>query len=247
MHEHNPTHWAAGFSVSNSFVKEYAKRRLCFPNACFSLPPVSLRNKFYLPNYQFPVTAFFPPSWLFQIQILLPHPLSTQSREHGKEEGRARGHFLLRALWSAPPSPGSLSPWLGPDSFTLTLLGQEFDFCILWYCFKPQQFSDILGSTHCTYSSPFIQGKAVSNHNWSSWCGPAPSQRATKHLVLDQAVLMFGISTPGWKKLFLPGCAKSLDACVHPNSLCVYGGGGGFGLFFLSVIHILFSLGMLSL
>lgn len=144
MHEHNPTHWAAGFSVSNTFVKEYAKRRFCFPNACFSFPPISLRNKLYLPNYQFPVTAFFPPSWLFQIQILLPHPFSTQSREHGKEEGQARGHFLLRALWSAPPSPGSLSPWLGPNSFTLTLLGQEFDFRILWYCFKPQQFSDIL-------------------------------------------------------------------------------------------------------
>lgn len=32
---------------------------------------------------------------------------------------------------------------------------------------------------------------------------------------------MFGISAPGWKKLFLPACAKSFDACVHPNSLCV--------------------------
>lgn len=112
--------------------------------------------------------------------------------------------------------------------------------------FKPRQFPDILGSTHCTYSSPFIQGKAVFNHNWSSWWGPAPSQRATKHVVLDQAALMFGISTPGWKKLFLPACAKSPHACVNPTSLCVCGGGGGFGLFFLSVIHILFSLGMLS-
>ena len=140
-------HWAAGFSVSSAFTKEYAKRNLCFPNACFSLPPVSLRNKLYLPYYQLPVTASFPPSWLLQIQIWWPHP----PRPHLESMGRSRagpGDTPFQGPCGVPLHPQS--PWALGWVLKLTpshwlFLVRSLTFTSPDTVFKPRQFSDILG------------------------------------------------------------------------------------------------------
>lgn len=127
-HEHNLTHWAAGFLVGRDFVKEYAKRNfLCLS---FSVPLLTgehghillvLQARRWRPR-RFSFMASFSSPWLFHMQ-LLPHSLLNQSRELGKEQDSQRGHSHpgLYEMPLHPWGPQTLSQGPKTNSFTQIL------------------------------------------------------------------------------------------------------------------------------
>ena len=177
----------------------------------------------------------------------------TPSQPHLESKGSSRagpGDTPFQGPYGVPLHPQS--PWALGWVLKLTpshwlFLVRSLTFTSPDTVFKPRQFSDILGIP----TARILAHSFKERQFWTTTGAADEAQPPPKELpsiwCWTRLPLMFGMFTPGWKKLFLPACAKSPDACVNPNILRVCGGGAGFGLFFLSVIHILFSLGMLSI